>query len=166
MKITIGGIETLSQEYSFFEEITDEYVHYKSQHGRRVPDYDLGILLTAVGLYLLKRAADELIQEARDWRQRKREEQKICMQNEVEANRHAELLEKIDELAVAIQNAVEIRPAGPVLTEEAAVVSALLQWAKKGNINIAIDLETKAEGDLKEAFEALTKDVPGSSVED
>lgn len=45
-------------------------------------------------------------------------------------------------------------------------MSALLQWAKQNNLGIVITLETEAEGDLKEAFETLTINVPGSSVSD
>lgn len=166
MRITIGGMEVLSQEYSSFDDLVDEYIDYETEHGRRVPDYELGIVLTAVGLYLLKKAADELIQEARDWRQRRREDANARIQNHLEEKRHRELLDKLDELPGAMQAAVEARPPQSTLTEDAAVVSALLQWAKKENVRVDIGLETEAEGDLKEAFEALTKDVPGSSVKD
>ena len=52
------------------------------------------------------------------------------------------------------------------LEDDAANASALLRWAKKENVRIDIVLETEAEGGLKEAFEALTKDVPGSTTAD
>ena len=84
----------------------------------------------------------------------------------LEEKRHSELLGRLDELKAAMQNAVEAQPPNSALTEEAAPASALVQWAKRENVSIDIDLETDAEDDLKVAFEALTKDVPGSSVKD
>ncbi len=74
---------------------------------------------------------------------------------------------KMEELARAIQDPGETpRDEESALTEDAAAASALLRWAKKENVRIDIILETEAEGDLKEAFEALTKDVPGSTTGD
>jgi hypothetical protein len=66
-----------------------------------------------------------------------------------------------------MEDARETPPgAESALAEDAAAASALLRWAKKENVRIDIILETEAEGDLKEAFEALTKDVPGSTTGD
>src|SRR5919107_3213980 len=129
MKIAIGGIEALSKEYGSFDEIVDEYVDYETKHGRRVPDYDLGIVLTAVGLYLMKKTADVLIDEARNWRQRRREVDKARIQNELEEKRYSELLDKIDKLPEAMHAAVEAESSQSAVTSEAAPASALLQWA-------------------------------------
>jgi hypothetical protein len=166
MKITFDGIEVLSQEYRSWDDLVEEYIDYETEHGRQVPDYDLGVLLTAVGLYLLKKVADELIREARNWKVRSKEATKARIKNELEEKWHSELLNKIAELREAVQDEVKALPPSSTLTEEAAVASALLKWAKKDNVRIDIVLETEAEGDLTEAFEALTKDVPGSSVRD
>ena len=63
-----------------------------------------------------------------------------------------------------MQQAVETQPPQSAMSEDAASVSALLQWAKRENIKIIVTLETEAEGDLEKAFETLIKNVPGSSV--
>lgn len=166
MKIAISGIEVLSIRYRSFDELTDEYVDHETKRGRRVPDYDLGILLTAIGIYTLKKTADELIREVLEIRQRRKGEENARTQSELKKKRHSELLDKIDELIETVQSAAATRPSESGLSEDAASVSALLQWAKQNNLGIVITLETEAEGDLKEAFETLTINVPGSSVSD
>jgi hypothetical protein len=159
LRIELDGVTILSRKYESFDDLTDEFIEYEDQHGRRVPDYDIGVILGAVALFLLGRVADKLISEAFEWRRRR-------VQGELEEKRHSELITKLDELKQTRQQAVEAQPPQSALTGDAAAVSALLQWAKKENMAINITLETEAEGDLREAFETLTKDVPGSSVRD
>lgn len=94
MKIAISGIEVLSIRYRSFDELTDEYVDHETKRGRRVPDYDLGILLTAIGIYTLKKTADELIREVLEIRQRRKGEENARTQSELKKKRHSELLDK------------------------------------------------------------------------
>ena len=139
MRITIGGREVFSRRYRSFDEFMDEYVDHMNERGRRVPDYDLTILITAVAIWLLGQVGEQIISEIADRIRRGKGD------DARETSRDAE----------------------SALTEDdAAAASALLQWAKKENVRIDIVLETEAEGDLKEAFEALIKDVPGSTTED
>ena len=157
MRIEIGEIEGLSKEYRSFDELTEEFVEHENERGRRVPDYDFGVIALAIGAFLLEQAAQKLISEALEWKRRRAQE-------ELEENRHSELMGKLDELEQRMQQAVEARPPQAALSETAASVSALLQWAEEQNLRIFIVLGTEAEGDLKEALEALTKNVPGSSI--
>lgn len=157
MRIEIGGIAGLSKEYRSFDEIANEFANYQDERGRRVPDYDFGVMAAVIGAFLLEQAAQKLFNEAVEWRRRRAQE-------ELEEERHAELMDKLDDLERAMQQAMETRPPNSALSENAASVSALLQWAKQENIRIVITLETEAESDLKEALETLIKDVPGSAV--
>ena len=166
MKIMVGGVEVLRQEYRSFDDLLDEYVDHETKHGRQVPDYDLSILLAAIGIYCLKKTADIVVDEVRNKVRRTKEEEKARVQGELEEKRHAEMLEKIDQLTQALQDAVGAQPPDSPLNEDAAAASALLQWAKKEDVSISVILETEAEGDLREALEALTKDLPASSVTD
>lgn len=166
MRIELDGIAILSKKYDSFDELTDDFIDYESQHGRRVPDYDLGIMLGAVGLYLLKKAIDELIREARDRKQERKDSEVARKQNEVEERRHAQLLAKTDELVRAVQEADKTQIQEAVLGKDAASVSAFLQWARREDVHIVVHLDTESENDLKETFETLTTGVPGSEVND
>ena len=170
MRITIGGIEVLSQEYRSFGDLLDEYVDYEDKRGRRVPDYDPGVLLPIIVGYLFKKTIDKLIDvaidEALEARRRRKDEEAARVRDELEEQRHSELTGSIEELKRTVQEAVEARPPNSALTEDAASVSAFLQWARENNVKIRVILETEAEGDLKEAFEVATRDVPGSLVDD
>lgn len=164
MRIELDRVAILSKKYESFEELTDDFIDYENQHGRRVPDYDLGIMLGAVGLYLLKKAMDELINEARYRRQKRDENEAARIRNEVEERKHAELLAKTDELIKTVQDAENARFQKVTLGEDAASVSAFLQWARQEGVQILVHLDTEAENDLKETLKALTTDVPGSKV--
>lgn len=168
MRIEIDGIEALSKEYRSFDEFTDEWVEHEKMHGRRVPDYDLGIFLPIIVCYLLKKSIDKLVDVAIDEpleeRRRHKDEEAARVRDELERQRHSELRGDIEELKRAVQQAVAARPPDSTISEDAASVSALFQWARQNNVRITVNLQTEAEGDLKEALEALTKDVPGSSV--
>lgn len=153
MRIELDGVEVLSKKYESFDELTNDFIDYEGQHGRRVPDYDLGIMLGAVGIYLLKKVIDELIQEARERRQEHQDDR-----------RHAELLAKTDELIRAVQNAERARSQDATLGVNAASVSAFLQWARWEGVRIVVRLDTEAENDLKSTFVDLTTDVPDSEV--
>jgi hypothetical protein len=170
VKIEIGGIEALSKDYHYFDEFTDELVDHEDAHGRRVPDYDIGVLLPLIVGYLLKKAIDKLIDvaidEALEERRRRKDAEAAYVRDRLEEQRYLELLSSIEELKRAMQQGVEIRPPNSALTEDAASLSAFLQWARDNEVKITITLETEAEGDLREAFEAATKYVPGSSVND
>ena len=170
MKIEIGGIKALSKDYRHFEEFTDELVDHENAHGRRVPDYDIGVLLPVIVAYLFKKAIDKLIDvaidEALEGRRRRKDEEVASVRGRLEEQRHSELASSIEELKRAVQQAVEMRPPNSALTEDAASLSALLQWARENGVKITVTLESEAEDDLTEAFEAATKDVPGSSVND
>lgn len=167
MRITIGGSEVFSRRYRSFDELIDEYVDHMSERGRRVPDYDVSVLLTAFACWLLGVAGERAINELIDELQRGKEEEEARKTRELEETRHSELMTKMEELRRAVQDARGTPlDAESALKEDAAAASALLRWAKKKNVKIDIVLETEAEGDLKEAFEALTKDVPGSTIED
>jgi hypothetical protein len=166
MRVTVGEMEVLRQEYRSFDDLVDEYIDHETEQGRRVPDYDLSVLLTAIGIYFLKKTADVLVEEVRDRRRRTREEEEARVQGELEEKRHSEMLEKINQLRHALQDAVEARPPESALNEDVTSVSALLQWAKRENVKIVVTLETEAEGDLKAALEGLTIDVPGIVVDD
>jgi hypothetical protein len=152
-------LEVLSDRYESFDELADEFMEHENRLGRRVPDYELGIMLVAIGTFLLERIADKLISEVLDWKRR-------SAQGKLEEERHLELLDKLDELRQTMQQAVEARPQQSTLGEGTASVSVLLEWLKQNNVSIAITLETEAEGDLEEALEALTASVPHSSVSD
>jgi hypothetical protein len=164
LRIELDGVTILARKYESFDELTDDFIDYEGQHERRVPDYDLGIMLGAVGLYLLKKAIDELIQEACDRRQDRKDNEAARIRNEIEERRHAELLAKTDALVRAVQDVEKARPQEAVLGEDAASVSAFLQWARQEGVQIVVRLDTEAENDLKETFEVLTTDVPGSEV--
>jgi hypothetical protein len=166
LRIELDGVTILSRKYESFDELTDDFIDYESQHGRRVPDYDLGIMLGAVGLYLLKKTVDELIREARDRRQERKDNEAARERNEIEERRHAELLAKTDELIKAVQDAEKAQPQEAVLGVDAGAVSAYLQWERRQGVTIIVYLDTEAENDLNETFEALTIDVPGSEVND
>lgn len=172
MRITIGGSKVFSRRYRSFDEFMDEYVDHMNERGRRVPDYDVSILLTEIALWLLGVAGERAINELIDALQRGKEEEEA---RELEASRHSEVMaemkelrREVEELQRAVQDTRGTPPgAESVLIEDsAATASALLRWAKKEYVRIDIVLETEAEGDLKEAFEALTKDVPGSTTGD
>ena len=168
MRVKIGGIEASTKRYISFSELTDEFVDHETAHGRRAPDYDLGVVLPLIGIYFLKKVADKvidvLVDEALDKRRMASEEEKVRVQVDLEEKRHSELAAEIEELRKIMQQAVETQPPQSAMSEDAASVSALLQWAKRDNIKIIVTLETEAEGDLEEAFETLIKNVPGSSV--
>ena len=170
MKIEIGGIEALSRDYQDFDEFIDELVDHENAHGRRVPDYDIGIFLPIIVLFLFRKAIDKLIDvaidEALEGRRRRKDEEAASVQAKLEEQRHSELVISIEELKRAVQQAVEMLPPNSALTEDAASLSALRQWARDNNVKITVTLESEAEGDLREAFEAATKDVPGSLVND
>jgi len=170
VKIEIGGIEALSKEYRYFDEFIDELVDHENAHGRRVPDYDIGVLLPIIVGYLFKRAIDKLIDvaidEALERRRRRKDEEAAGVRDRLEEQRHSELTSSIEELKRAVQQAVQIRPTNSALTEDAASLSALLQWARDNNVKITVTLETEAEGDLREAFVVAMKDVPESTVND
>ena len=164
MRIELDGMVILSKKYESFDDLIDDFVDYEDQHGRRVPDYDLGIMLGAVGLYLLKKAIDELIKEARDRRQERKDNETSRIQSEIEERRHAELLAKTDELIGTLHDAEKAQSQEIALREDAASVSAFLQWARRENVKILVHLDTEAENDLKDTLKALTTGVPGSEV--
>jgi hypothetical protein len=174
VKIEIGGIEALSKEYRHFDEFIDELVDHENAHGRRVPDYDIGILLSIIVVYLFTKAIDKItdrvfdaaIDQALERTRRRKADQATDASDSLEAQRDSELEGSIVELQQAVQHAVETRPPNSALTEDAASLSALLRWARDNNVKITVTLETEAEGELREAFEAATKDVPGSAVND
>lgn len=174
MRITIGESEVFSRRYRSFDELMDEYIDHMSERGRRVPDYDVSVLLTAFTYWLLAVVGERAINELIDGLQKGKEEEEARKARELEETWHSESMAKMEELRRemeelrrVVQDARETPPgAEPALNEDAAAASALLRWAKKENVRIDIVLETEAEGDLKEAFEALTKDVPGSTIED
>jgi len=143
-----------------------EYIDHETTHARRVPDYDLSILLTAIGIYLLKKTTDVLVEEVRDRARRFRKEEKARVQDKLEEERHAETMKQLDRLANALQEAILPRSPESIVNEDVASASVLLEWAKNENVRIDIVLETEAEGDLKETLEALTKELPGRSVSD
>ncbi|MBA3231955.1 MAG: hypothetical protein H0T05_03965 [Acidobacteria bacterium] len=168
MRIEIGRAEALSKEYHSFDEFTDEWVEHENSHGRRVPDYDVAVFLSLIACYLLKKSIDKFIDVAIDEvleeRRRRKDEEAARVRDELEEQRHSELTGSIEELKRAVQQAVEARPLDSAVSEDAVSVSTLFQWARQNNVKITITLQTEAEGDLKEALEAFTKDVPGSSV--
>jgi hypothetical protein len=164
LRIELDGVAFLSKKYDSFDELTDDFIDYESQHGRRVPDYDLGIMLGATGLYVLKKTIDVLLQEARDRKQERKDHEAARSRNEIEERRHAELLDKTDELVRAINDGEKARPQEASLGEDSEWVPAFLQWARRQDVRIIIHLDTEAENDLREALESLTIDVPGRIV--
>lgn len=164
MRIELDGVAVLSKKYESFDELSDDFIDHEDEQRRGVPNYDLGIMLGAIGLYLLKKTIDELIREARDRRQERKDSEAARERSEVEERRHTELLAKTDELIKAVQDAEEAQPQEAVLGPDAAAVSAFLHWARQEGVQIVIHLDTEAENDLKDAFESLTIDVPRSEV--
>lgn len=164
MRIDLDGVAVFSKEYESFDELSDDFIDYEDEQGRTVPNYDLGIMLGAIGLYLLKKTVDELIREARDRRQERINSEAARERSEEEERRHMDLLAKTDELIKAVQDAEEAQPQGTLLGPDAAVVSAFLHWARQEGVRIVVHLDTEAENDLKETFEALTTDVLDSEV--
>ncbi len=136
MKVTIDGMTVLHEEYRSFDHLIDEYIDHETTHARRVPD------------------------------RRFRKEEKARVQDKLEEERHAETMKQLDRLANALQEAILPRSPESIVNEDVASASVLLEWAKNENVRIDIVLETEAEGDLKEALEALTKELPGRSVSD
>jgi hypothetical protein len=174
MRITIGGSEVFSRRYLSFNELMDEYIDHMTERRRRVPEYDESVLAINIASWLLSVFGERLINEFIDELKRGNEEEEARKARELEETRHSELMaemeesrREIEELRRAVQERETPPDAASALAEEdAAAASALLQLAKKGNLRIDIVLETEAEGDLKKAFEALTKDVPGSITAD
>jgi hypothetical protein len=158
MRIEIGGVELLSKRYESFDEIVDEFLAYESGRGRRVPSYDLAVMLIVLGQFILGAVAQKLIGDAMDWKRRRD-------QGIEDEQRHKQLLSKFDELIDTKRQVESANPPNLVSNPDAASLLALMEWAKREGISVSITLETEAEGDLKEPFEALTADVPESSVE-
>ncbi len=63
MRIKIGGSEVFSRRYRSLDELMDEYVDHMNERGRRVPDYDVSVLLNAFALWLLSAVGQQLISE-------------------------------------------------------------------------------------------------------
>lgn len=120
----------------------------------------------AIAILILDKAWDEY----RNWLRRRQELTYSQEQNELQERRHRELLEKLDatlKLAKSAENSpkslssVEVKSISESKDQEAFV---LLQWAQENDVRLSITLETDAEGDLKEAFETLTKEMPEDIV--
>jgi hypothetical protein len=157
MKITIDGIEVFSRKYEVWDDLLEEYVDYETEHKRQVPDYDFNVMVEAIVRFFLELSTTLFITEAIGWRRRR-------IQGKLEEKRYSQLTDKLDKLIQATQASAEARPQESTLSEDAATASALRQWATEENVSIEIDLETEAEGDLWETFEAWTTGVPGASV--
>ena len=157
MKITIGGLEVFSRKYEVWDDLLEEYVDYETEHKRQVPDYDFNVMAEAIVRFFLELSTTVLITEAIEWRRR-------GVQGELEEERYSQLMDKLDKLIQTTQASAEAQPQESASSEDAATASALRQWATEENVSIEIDLETEAEGDLWETFEAWTRGVPGASV--
>lgn len=156
MRITIDGKEVFSKKYETFNEMSEEYIDYETERGRRVPDYELNALLMAIAFFILDKAYDEF----RGWSDRRRERKESQEQSELDEERHKELLNELDEVLRATK---ESKSASGSTSAEAHAegkdrVLTLLKWARENNIDVSISMETGAEGDLEEVFEDLMED--------
>lgn len=160
MKVVIDGEEVFSKRYETFEAMSEEYIDHETGRGRRVPDYELDAYLMAIAVFVLDKAYDEF----RGWLSRRQ-------QSELDEERHSKVLSKLDEVLRATENS-ENDAEFPSREAQAQAegknrVLALLEWAQENNMDVSITIETDAEGDLKEAFDALTEQKPrGLSKDD
>lgn len=125
MKIRFQGTELSLGPYASWQELFDDYVAHETEHGRKVPSYSWEVLVGAVALWVLKKAADTL------WNRLTADGGAAGAER-----RHRELLQAIGTL----KESLDARRPEPV--REA------LDAAGQAGAVLEIDLETAAEREL------------------
>lgn len=155
MRVVIGNIEVYSKRYESFEDLSDEYVDHETKRGRRVPDYDFDAWTVAMAVLLLDKAVDVF----QDYLARRRQEQDSRNRDQLEADRHEELLKELSRIRETDRGDEGSRrsSADGAQGEEMVPVVRALRLIQENGFTIEITVETEAEADLKEALKSLTE---------
>ncbi len=136
MKIEIEGVEVFGSRYDRWDDLIDDYARAEAEHGRVVPSYALEILVVAIALWVLEKAADRAV----DWMLERK-------QNQREEQERQEQMERLEALERTLS---EVRSQGAKIASDQ---EAILRVFRDVQARISVSPETEVERDLARALE-------------
>lgn len=143
MKITVDGVTVLDREFASTEALLAELRDAEFENGRELPRFSWEALALMAAGWLLGKGADKAFDWLVEYRGKAKERREAEAASAEAAKRHAQLMAKLDQLAIADGRHV---PGDYAWLKEAV---------SSGRVRIEVVLETPAEIDLQPAFREL-----------